>query len=245
MKEPKIEIKYSIPEINTIINKKNSKKVLEPIDILFNQFEDIENNYYNSQILSEISKSKLKMRQQRTNIMNSSLMLHQGIKCEKCQTLPIIGHRYKCPKCLNYNLCQECEQLNSEIEFHPHDNFILIRNPEGTLFNSDYSYECLSQNLEIHQKIGINSFKVPIKLLNSGNQKWPSSKSFLKCKKEVSTIFCKNYKLPPIDMNETIELNLIFDKCNKLPKGEYLCIIQFAINGKVIRGPIRIKVIIE
>ena len=46
-------------------------------------------------------------------------------------------------------------------------------------------------------------------------------------------------------MNETTEVNLIFEKCNKIPKGEYLCYIQFFINGKVIRGPIRIKVFIE
>ena len=245
MKEQKIEINYNIPEINKKINKNNSKNVPESIDKLFNQFENIENNYYNSQILSEISKSKLKMYQSKSNVNNSSIMLHQGIKCERCQTLPIIGHRYKCPKCLNYNLCEECEQLNSETEFHPHHNFILIRNPESTLFNNDYSYECITKNLEVHQKYGIDSFLVKIQLMNSGNQIWPISKSILKCKKEVSTIFCKKCILPSINMNETIDVELIFEKCNKLQKGEYLCYMQLFINGKVIRGPIRIKVFIE
>ena len=102
MKEPKIEIKYQLPEINTKLNKNKLKKLNEPMDKLFNQFENIEANYYNSQILSEISKSRMKNYQQQSSIMNSSLMIHNGIKCEKCQTLPLMGHRYKCPKCLNF-----------------------------------------------------------------------------------------------------------------------------------------------
>ena len=245
MKEPKIEIKYSIPEIDININKKNQQNFPEPINELFEQFEDIEDNYYNSKILSEISESKLRINQQSKNIMNSSLMLHQGIKCEKCQTLPIIGHRYKCPKCLNYNLCEECEQLNSEIEFHPHKNFILIRNPESTSINTGYSYDCITRNLETHQKFGTDSFTFTIELLNSGNQLWPISKTILKCKKEVSTIFCNKYLLPSIDMNETVKVDLIFENCKKIPKGEYLCYVQFFINDKIIRGPIKIKVFIE
>ena len=245
MKEPKIEIKYTVPEINTNINKKSQKNFQESIDKLFNQFEDIENNYYNSKILLEISESKLRINEQSKNIKNSSLMLHQGIKCERCQTLPIIGHRYKCPKCLNYNLCEECEQLNSETEFHPHKNFILIRNPESTSINTGYSYDCLTRNLETHQKFGTDSFTFTIELLNSGNQLWPISKTILKSKKEVSTIFCNKYLLPSIDMNETIKVDLIFENCKKIPKGEYLCSIQFFINDKIIRGPIKIKVFIE
>ena len=245
MKEPKIEIKYQLPEINSKLNKNKLKKLNEPMDKLFNQFENIEANYYNSQILSEISKSRMKNYQQQSSIMNSSLMIHNGIKCEKCQTLPLMGHRYKCPKCLNYNLCEECEQLNSEIEFHPHKNFILIRNPESTSINTGYSYDCITRNLETHQKFGTESFIFSIELINSGNQLWPDSKTFLKCKKEVSTIFCNKYLLPAIDMNEITKVDLLFEHCEKLPKGEYLCYVQFFINDKTIRGPIKINVFIE
>ena len=179
MAEQKLKIKYNIPD-DIEINKKNFKNANEPLDKLFNEFENIENNYYNSQILLEISNSKIKMNQKQPNIMNSSLMLHNGIKCERCQKLPIMGHRYKCPKCFNYNLCEECEQLNSEIEFHPHNNFILIRIPEGAPLNTGYSYDCLTRHLEIHQKYGIDNFSVKLELLNSGNQKWPELKSILK-----------------------------------------------------------------
>ena len=245
MKEPKIEIKYQLPEINTKLNKNKLKKLNEPMDKLFNQFENIEANYYNSQILSEISKSRMKNYQQQSSIMNSSLMIHNGIKCEKCQTLPLMGHRYKCPKCLNYNLCEECEQLNSETFFHPHNNFVLIRIPENAPMNTGYSFECITTNLEIHREFGIDSFEFSITLLNSGNQTWPECNCILKCKKEISTIFCMNCLVPPIDTNETVDIKLLFDKCNKIPRGEYLCYLQLFIKNKVIRGPIKIKVFIE
>ena len=245
MKVEKLELKYNLPDINPTINKKNEKIKDNPMEQLFNQFENIENNYINSQILLEISNSRVKMNHQRSNVMNSSLMIHNGIKCERCQKFPFIGHRYKCPRCLNYNLCEECEQLNSEIQFHPHKDFILIRIPESAEMNDGYSYECLTNNLEIHQNYGIDSFYYKIKLQNTGNQLWPEKHSILKCRKELSTIFCKNCELPPIDINETTEVNLIFDKCNKIPRGQYMAYLQFYIKGRIIRGPIKIKVFIE
>ena len=172
-------------------------------------------------------------------------MVKNGIKCENCQNLPIIGERYKCPKCLNYNLCNECEQLNSETNFHPHNNFILCRDPEGLTNNIGYaySYRCLDKK-DIHVKFGTDSFVNTIELLNDGNQQWPDN-SILKCKKEMSTIFCEKVDLPSIDINETTKATLYFNKCNKMKKGEYSCIINFYINGKIIRGPIDIKVFIE
>ena len=54
---------------------------------------------------------------------------HLGIKCERCFKEPIVGYRYKCSQCNNYNLCQECEEFNSQTGQHPHD-FIKIRKEE-------------------------------------------------------------------------------------------------------------------
>ena len=209
---------------------------------LFAQLENIENMRNNSLIMTEISNSKIQVTSQ---IFNSSICFHHGIKCEKCQNMPIIGHRYKCPKCLNYNLCQDCEEKNSEINFHPHLNFILIRFPETSLANNDYSYECLTKDLEIHQKYGVESFNIKLKLKNVGYIKWPELKSVLKCNKEKSTIFCDKFILPPIDMNEETDVVLNFKKCSKVPKGAYFCNVDCFIDRKKRRGPIDIKVFIE
>ena len=47
----------------------------------------------------------------------------------QCQEEPIVGYRYRCSVCKDYNLCEKCEQKNSETEEHPH-NFIKMRNEE-------------------------------------------------------------------------------------------------------------------
>ena len=83
------------------------------------------------------------------NEINFSLVktVHLGIKCNKYGICPIIGYRFKCPICKDYNLCQNCEELNSETGEHPHD-FIKMRNQEKQI--KDYKYEKLSKD---HYKI--------------------------------------------------------------------------------------------
>ena len=57
----------------------------------------------------------------------SKSLKHEGIKCEKCFDEPIIGYRYKCTICNDYNLCEKCEEKNLNSEEHPH-YFIKIKN---------------------------------------------------------------------------------------------------------------------
>ena len=111
--------------------------------------------------------------QKEGDISNFSLVktTHQGIKCSKCGMNPIIGYRYKCPLCKNYNLCQNCEEKNSETGEHPHD-FIKMRNQEKQpqppkkkeemliqkppVKNIEYKYEFLDKSPEKYsQKVYI------------------------------------------------------------------------------------------
>ncbi|OMJ66492.1 hypothetical protein SteCoe_36638 [Stentor coeruleus] len=55
---------------------------------------------------------------------NSSIV-HENISCNNCGVFPIIGHRYKCSVCNNFDFCQVCEKTT--LHDHP---FIKIRNPE-------------------------------------------------------------------------------------------------------------------
>ena len=59
-------------------------------------------------------------------ITKKSNVIHQGIKCNKCEMNPIVGIRYKCADCNDYNLCEKCEEENYINNVHPHD-FIKIR----------------------------------------------------------------------------------------------------------------------
>ncbi len=243
MNELKPEIKYTLPEINFDFNENNNlNNDITSMNKLINQFENIENMRTKSLIITEISNSKIR---KPSKIMNSSLLIHNGVTCNRCQMNPIRGYRFKCPRCLNYNLCQECEQINSDTEFHPHSNFILCRVPETSISSNDYSFKCLTSNLEIHQQYGTQSFNFQINLKNDGYYKWPSEGSLLKCRKDKSTIFCDKVNLPGIDMNEETNVTLNFNKCNKIPKGQYICYINCVIKEKIRGKTIEIKVIIE
>jgi len=35
--------------------------------------------------------------------------VHTGYECLSCHANPIIGARFNCPQCKNYNLCENCE----------------------------------------------------------------------------------------------------------------------------------------
>lgn len=57
---------------------------------------------------------------------NVNEILHEGVGCDECGGMPVIGVRYKCTKCPSYNLCAICEPKQN----HSHHNFIKINKPE-------------------------------------------------------------------------------------------------------------------
>jgi Zinc finger, ZZ type./PB1 domain. len=55
----------------------------------------------------------------------NSTAIHNNVSCNNCGLYPIIGHRFKCSVCINFDFCQVCEKNT----FHEHP-FIKIRFPE-------------------------------------------------------------------------------------------------------------------
>ena len=53
--------------------------------------------------------------------------VHEGISCNGCGVKSIVGCRYKCAVCPNFDFCEECEENLSGKHLHP---FIKIYNPE-------------------------------------------------------------------------------------------------------------------
>lgn len=59
------------------------------------------------------------------NTEQSSGVVHESVTCDSCNTGPIVGIRYKCSVCQNFDFCQTCEANVP----HPHP-FIKIRTPD-------------------------------------------------------------------------------------------------------------------
>jgi len=75
----------------------------------------------------EIENSKIEINNLKANITFSNIKtIHKGIKCNMCNKEPIIGIRYKCSKCDDYNLCENCEEKNFTSGEHTHD-FLKLR----------------------------------------------------------------------------------------------------------------------
>lgn len=55
---------------------------------------------------------------------------HHNISCNHCTLGPIVGIRYKCLICYDYDLCEACEGKNSKGEIHPASHKLLeLREP--------------------------------------------------------------------------------------------------------------------
>ena len=91
--------------------------------------KEMENKF---NVMVDSMNSKLEENNNNNNNINLSSIcntIHHGIKCQKCFKEPIVGYRYKCSECNDYDLCQDCEEENFIKGDHPHD-FIKIRNEQ-------------------------------------------------------------------------------------------------------------------
>lgn len=53
--------------------------------------------------------------------------VHERITCDNCEKSPIIGVRYKCAECPNFDLCADCEDAG----VHSHHTFLKVKIPQG------------------------------------------------------------------------------------------------------------------
>ena len=260
-----IKLEYKLPSIDTLLD--NFKIDFTENDNIFDKNEDIlnelsshlekiddniNNNLIFQTMLNTSKISGVKNIENKNEIQNndnninkiyqtdmveSPLIEHFGVECKKCHIKPIKNKRYKCPKCINYNLCENCEENNAINSFHPHKEFILIRIHENNFSDNPYSYQCLTKNLVFNiKKEEIKNDEIIIKnilLKNNFILPWPGGKNtFLKCDRALSTIFCQKIFLPNLVLGNTVNINFIFKKANIIPKGEYKCITNFFVNGE-------------
>ena len=111
-----------IKNIHSIHHIRNSQqqKIRKEINIL-NQ----KNNIGVKEDQEQINTMKLKNGQKIENKIKNNV--HSDYICDGCEADPIIGIRYKCAVCKDFDFCEKCEKTLGEKHGHP---FLKIRNPE-------------------------------------------------------------------------------------------------------------------
>merc|ERR1712151_74985 len=67
--------------------------------------------------------------------------VHAGFICDGCEVGPIIGTRFKCFQCPNFDLCEKCEP-------HHHRHHIMLRIPDSKVLETLYTS---NQNQCVHE----------------------------------------------------------------------------------------------
>ena len=105
---------------NSNIEEYNKNKELIEKDFENNIKNIIEANVDNMKneiihsIIIETSKIENKSKLNQQNLKNKTI--HRGFVCDNCKMFPIVGIRYKCMECDDFDLCENCEKIKT----HPH-----------------------------------------------------------------------------------------------------------------------------
>merc|ERR1711874_39757 len=69
----------------------------------------------------------IKSEKKSEDVSSKESQIHSGVVCDACEKAPIVGHRYKCVVCDDFDLCGSCEAAGR----HPGHNMIRISNQEN------------------------------------------------------------------------------------------------------------------
>lgn len=126
-KQKDVEVDMGVEEI------KEEKKELSPK----NKFDD-RDIYYN-QVRRQVPQPKPVFVEEKKNLfeecskMDSAktvnkfqcMTRHTGISCDNCSCYPIVGRRYKCAVCYDFDICENCEEKGVH-NHHPMARFLSV-----------------------------------------------------------------------------------------------------------------------
>ena len=246
--------------MNIVINISNEiNKIKNKLKIVTYLITDInKENEKNKEEIQNIVNNLTKINKTEISKNINCNTIHYGIICKNCSISPIIGYRYKCIECPDYNLCQNCEEQNSINEFHSHEfikfRYLEIKNKINSINNGlnninvnlkeDYSYQCKNNSqLIVYTYEGINELKIDLTLLNNGNKPWSL---------DTKLIFDNNFKikgedikLKPQKPGEKNTYEIILKNFNKFISGEYYTFLKFKVDGQNYGENLMIKIYIN
>ena len=249
----KEKAKEDIGKIKEALNNKVLKESQKLITFYEKEYKEKEKKTQKE--LNQMSEMINKSNAYLSNIVQpSNKFEHKGIKCQKCMVEPIIGIRYQCSECKDYNLCEKCEEENSKENFHNKEhNFIKIRETKVTekkdveknklvreqmmeklklVKKKIYSYDCPNiLNLTEFIYEGTEKANIKIILKNNGEIKWPKDKTKL-IFDETSQIKGDDIILFPQEIGEENSYTAILTNLEDLKNGEYKAYLAFNVGGK-------------
>ena len=151
IKEIKVVI---INELSNVLKEKYEEKLKEEIQKFKDEFQkkfkfgDLELKI--KKYIENFQQKYKKILEEKTN--SNCKTIHVSVKCGKCFKEPIVGYRYKCNICDNFNLCENCEKENQISLEHKHD-FIKIRNSGNMIYNSAHNNNININNNTQYQNV--------------------------------------------------------------------------------------------
>lgn len=101
----------------------NDKKTKQLID---ERFATLENQITELKKLFNLSQKPDTTELNSQNTQIKCIITHYGVECDGCSTYPIVGKRFRCMTCENYDLCEVCE--NKCVHNHPMMRIMTVQN---------------------------------------------------------------------------------------------------------------------
>ena len=107
---------------------------------------------------------------------------------------------------------------------------------------NDYSFKCLTTNLNFSIYKGTSEVKFKLKLENNGSFPWPKNQTTLSTDRTTSNIKIKEIILDPLNPGISCDFDVLFRNMNQLSEGKYYSNLEFKVGEKKYGNNILINV---
>ena len=191
-------------------------------------------------------------------------LVHKGYQCNICNQNPLLGIRYECENCNDYNLCEKCynDVLNEKQKHFNHKSFIKIdkviekynnrinnnslpkkKIEEEENENIEFSYKIKGSNY-IEKRIEAHTSETLVSITLTNNCKYQYKTDTKLICDEKSNLKCKPCNIQPLNTNQSQNCLILFENLKELKSGEYYIFLNFMVGNIIYGDQIKIKLII-
>ena len=239
---------------NTLfIEEKNENKNIEKIDReqIGNKIEEIMNKYWieNEQKLKPFYQS---MNQQNKNYVRNEINALKALNEKTYLKTILIKNKNKEKNNINNCNYQIPNDLGNEDINITNDNKKIEEKNEVNVNNKinknnikinkidNYSFKCLTENLNFFLLKGTKEANFMLELENDGTIPWPKDKTFLIKFSSKDSYKSQNIPLTPLNPGSKCFINILFKNMDKLMPGKYKTYFAFNVGGKNYGNNIKI-----